>query len=598
MERTGHSTTFDYAPIPEIDHLRLLQIRLLNDEQKEKSCAYTIVNTELSPNAGLETDFEAVSYTWGSPHRVSSLPLSGCAGSIGLTQNLTQALPHLSRHSTTKHLWIDQICINQDDPIEKSHQIGMMSRIYKSSKKVLVWLGPEDESSRLCKQWLHAVADMIKGMPRSDRMTPGTETFNPNIRFLVVKSTFVSPGNDPMYAPAIRTFWSRPWFTRGWVVQELLLAPNVLFVVGELHFSLQDLADLQSVPSNQAIDKTDQQYISANILMNLRFQPFTEQQPLRFLRLMAQAAQEFQTSKVEDRLYAFLGMCEGSGFTPDYCKSIEENFTEFAATLARMFGSLDFLSLWSANLDSLLPRKPGEPESLPSWVPSWSGVPLAAPFRFAAGGVRTIGTNVSWNAANGRTHHHHQPEDVTRRLYVRGKIIDHIDAVSSARFARPWEVDDVHLDNLVETIKHDLPGSGFDDWTRIDLISFLSIVASNGDEPRESPEEVLGVMPKVWGNELSNMSGYNESLGTCIAIGIGRRVMKTEKGRIGLAPWIGSKKGCVIVILHGCVVPIVLEAVDGEDVEYKVIGDCYVKGIMHGEGVSWTEEEAETFILI
>jgi hypothetical protein len=85
--------------------------------------------------------------------------------------------------------------------------------------------------------------------------------------------------------------------------------------------------------------------------------------------------------------------------------------------------------------------------------------------------------------------------------------------------------------------------------------------------------------------------------------------MRTEQGRLGLAPFIGSRarsersRGSVIAVLHGYIVPIVLERVDGQDEkvdggEWSVVGDCYVGDVMHGEAVNWKIEDAQTFILV
>jgi hypothetical protein len=85
--------------------------------------------------------------------------------------------------------------------------------------------------------------------------------------------------------------------------------------------------------------------------------------------------------------------------------------------------------------------------------------------------------------------------------------------------------------------------------------------------------------------------------------------MRTEKGRLGLAPFIGSRatserrRGSAIAVLHGCIVPIVLERDDGEEEEvdggeWSVVGNCYVEGVMHGDAVSWEEEDARTFVLV
>jgi hypothetical protein len=55
--------------------------------------------------------------------------------------NLYEALVHF-RQSSPGRYWVDQLCINQNDKIEKSRQIQMMHRIYASAQLVRVWLGP------------------------------------------------------------------------------------------------------------------------------------------------------------------------------------------------------------------------------------------------------------------------------------------------------------------------------------------------------------------------------------------------------------------------------------------------------------------------
>jgi hypothetical protein len=82
------------------------------DEDGKAQPTYRIVQKEIKPGED-HSGFEAASYTWGDPTRVSNLPIDGEEGSIGLTKNLTEALPHFAKRSVTKYLWIDQICINQ-----------------------------------------------------------------------------------------------------------------------------------------------------------------------------------------------------------------------------------------------------------------------------------------------------------------------------------------------------------------------------------------------------------------------------------------------------------------------------------------------------
>lgn len=50
-------------------------------------------------------------------------------------------------------IWIDAICINQQDDLEKNHQVAMMSDIYQRALRVLVWLGESSEERDYALQW-------------------------------------------------------------------------------------------------------------------------------------------------------------------------------------------------------------------------------------------------------------------------------------------------------------------------------------------------------------------------------------------------------------------------------------------------------------
>jgi hypothetical protein len=383
-------------------------------------------------------------------------------------------------------------------------------------------------------------------------------------------------------------------------VQEYLLARTELLLAGDCVFSARDLEDLDIIPQDK-----DESHESFMVLVSIKRYPFTDPQPLRFLKFMYAVDSGFVTTEIQDKLFSLLGMIEELRFVPNYSLSIKENFTRFAAAVAEQLCSVDFLSLWAANLDPIVPNTASEFLGFPSWVPSWTWVPFQAPFRLAVGGARTkTREDVLWNAAKGRKHVHDQPEDAakTRHLWVRGRVVDAVDTVSSARFHRYWDADDEYLFGLLNQIKTDLPG--LEHWVLSDMIRVLQAASWNGKEPEEPAKEVLQMKENVIRDAMVEFAGVNERLGLCLAMGRGRRFMKTENGRIGLAPAVGSRarqgdiKGSLIVVLHGCIVPIMLEPVDQERKKYKVVGDCYVEGIMHGDAVTWEEQDTETFILV
>jgi hypothetical protein len=84
--------------------------------------------------------YQALSYAW-EDQKPTRLILCDRKG-LMVTENCHEALQELQRSCTTRrYLWIDAICINQDNKTEKSLQVSMMGQIYSKARRVLVWLG-------------------------------------------------------------------------------------------------------------------------------------------------------------------------------------------------------------------------------------------------------------------------------------------------------------------------------------------------------------------------------------------------------------------------------------------------------------------------
>lgn len=96
--------------------------------------------------------YKALSYTWGDINSKKSLILNGATCLI--TKNLDVALRHLQHEDSPEPLWVDSLCINQEDNDEKSEQVQRMKSIYESASKVIVWLGPSANNSDLVMNFL------------------------------------------------------------------------------------------------------------------------------------------------------------------------------------------------------------------------------------------------------------------------------------------------------------------------------------------------------------------------------------------------------------------------------------------------------------
>jgi hypothetical protein len=96
--------------------------------------------------SSVEGEYEAVSYTWGDDPHTERISIDGLQFQV--TPNLASALKAFRRdESSGKHprtLWVDAVCINQNDIQEKNQQVAQMQEIYAGAKEVLVWLSPSN----------------------------------------------------------------------------------------------------------------------------------------------------------------------------------------------------------------------------------------------------------------------------------------------------------------------------------------------------------------------------------------------------------------------------------------------------------------------
>jgi hypothetical protein len=86
--------------------------------------------------------YTALSYVWGDVS--NPIPITLDKKNIRVTQNLHRALQRFRK--TTVLLWVDAICINQQDLDEKNVQVNMMAKIYVKAASVAVWLGPDEHN--------------------------------------------------------------------------------------------------------------------------------------------------------------------------------------------------------------------------------------------------------------------------------------------------------------------------------------------------------------------------------------------------------------------------------------------------------------------
>lgn len=198
------------------------EIRLLRPDTHYGSAAWTLDIVSLGSAV---LDFDALSYTWGS--QLETYPIVCNRKSMRVHHNLYSALPFLAQRSgqlAHRPIWVDAVCINQNDDDEKGVQIKLMSQLYRRAKRVWVWLG--------C-----ARAEVQSHMARAISLLPYfvEEARRRKAWKYISREEDVSlplMGLEPEIWEAILHLLRNPWYSRVWIVQEAALASDVGFICG------------------------------------------------------------------------------------------------------------------------------------------------------------------------------------------------------------------------------------------------------------------------------------------------------------------------------------------------------------------------------
>lgn len=166
----------------------------------------------------------AISYTWGSAIRDKSIVLDGY--SYCVTTSVYQVLNRVRRGNNSSLIWIDSVCINQDDNEERSKQILLMRQIYSMASETVAWIGEARDDSRLAISSIKRIGQEFGSGNPCQRIP----AFGENILMHACSDT----GSQEWMA--IRKLLSRSWFHRVWVLQEVALSKRLVIYCGDDEF--------------------------------------------------------------------------------------------------------------------------------------------------------------------------------------------------------------------------------------------------------------------------------------------------------------------------------------------------------------------------
>ncbi|CAI9634405.1 unnamed protein product [Alternaria burnsii] len=195
---------YEYSPIDAKAQIRVLR---LEPGTFAEPLIGSLLVRKIGDNEDDWPEYDGVSYCWGPQDNLTSFTCDGKA--LRITAVVDDMLRHLRESNEQRHLWIDALCINQADTLEKSQQVRSMARIYAFASKVRVWLGPATDEE------LDAIHPMFDSSDLDEDTLWG-----------IIQKKYSQPASDIAMSalPSIRKFFSRAWFTRRWVLQEVAVS--------------------------------------------------------------------------------------------------------------------------------------------------------------------------------------------------------------------------------------------------------------------------------------------------------------------------------------------------------------------------------------
>ena len=241
-----------------------------------------------------QPEYLTLSYTWGNAHPCSPVVLNGFDFEVG--SNLAAALRQL-RKDRNPHkglpYWIDAICINQGDDVERSEQVKLMTKIYQQAVTVTIWLGEPSIETELAFAKMRAVeSPLVDPSFEQDRRSQEDPSLGPSTVPECRHAVSTAVQRDSMREwDAIRKLFDNPYFQRVWVAQEITrpLNHNVEFIGGREMQRFRLTTTVWTAALIAAIYAySREQHISPDVHASLRaaFKAFSVVQDFNVLRMI------------------------------------------------------------------------------------------------------------------------------------------------------------------------------------------------------------------------------------------------------------------------------------------------------------------------
>ncbi|KAI0150158.1 heterokaryon incompatibility protein-domain-containing protein [Xylariaceae sp. FL1272] len=647
-----------------------------------------LVEERLTPSLS----YKALSYSWQNDGTFASELIFCNAKPMSISANLHAALRRLRSPNGYVRLWVDAICINQKDDVERAHQVGMMKEIYENSKEVLIWLGErgpfddmgdwvDDEATSRSNPHVIKWYGDARDIPKLKAYFSTVETRNKTRKYgddtcdifgaLCVLHLLASgiPVDKIMHlrhfqyvnsiTKGLNSIMAKAWWRRIWVVQETVVTQHPTIYYANMCVPWRMFA-FAAVGYDQSRVRSAREALSGQLDSALALMQFTRaimeiestrrswasNAPMQPLMLLRKFRSRLATDS-RDKIFAVLGIIRSWGkdkeglplpaIVPDYTMRETDLFFVATELLIRNTRSL-------AVLTGTLQRGTTYIGHLPSWVTDWGAAP-----------------DVNEHIRLGNLHIYESPDYFTGSvrthgrwvLEASGRVIDEIDFVGrelesgqgrkrSRRVVMEWEEAVSHFRDPYIGTRNESIQSAFARTLCADLEFVQRTQSSNytrefrkldgfrrnrdafeawrsedesGSNRRTSLVGGIWVEPTLSEIETEKHNAFQYLLDCASG---GRRFLTTKKGYMGTGP-VDMQVGDTVALLMGSDVPFILRSCmprpcvredirvlftqgtaairagkDATRIEtvagqcsavhrpYRVVGDCYVQGLVRG----------------
>ena len=435
---TVPDNVFQYSPLPE--HGVAKTIRLLfvaaGSDGDEIECL--LLDSDLAVAANT---FEALSYVWGdaSEEAQKSIKVNGSVFKVGTT--LHSALIHLRSREDSRVLWVDAICINQQDNTEKANQLGLMRDIYRTASQTVAWLGEATQDTDKVFRAVRLLGHEAREMEALNK-TPQPEQ-GP------VYQQLATDGSALEFDCIMKSSWcKRVWTFRrsslehkciivkdegnantntDAVLEEIILAQRGTLQVGHEKVDWDFFS--QAIHHAQSLHLFASSYLGTS--MNCISHPIDMVLATKKAPTLGNPALEFlshvnsshfrNATDPRDKLFGLLGLVPTDiGIKVDYDADPSDVFVQSTRALIEATGDLDVLGF-------CYPYKIGNLDTpLPSWVPQWGSTgTFARPMMNYANGERRAS-----NASRGLPCTPGWTDD-GKTMILRGFVVDTVKRLTS-----------------------------------------------------------------------------------------------------------------------------------------------------------------------